>query len=144
MMNLICKENEGKNIVVSTEEFNMWLKENNIEWEVTEDYSGCAMHIKNCSDTHEPFSFVMYKKFDIDLKKFDYAELDGKFLPSKIEIEFEYYSHKDVYFDLLNDKCEVDGEYAEKVRTEYREGNMNSVEASHLLLRKGIEPAYWL
>lgn len=144
MMNLICKENEGKKLVVPTTEFNEWLKENGIEWTVVEDYSGFAMNIENGSDKHEPFSFVMYKKFDIDLKEFRFARINGEVFPSNIELEFEYYSHKDVYFDLLNDECAVVGEYAERVRTEYKAENINSVEASYLLLRRDISPAHWL
>lgn len=145
MMNLICKENEGKCITVSTKEFNEWLKENKIEWIVQEDCSNeCAMYIKNYSDIHEPFSFVMYKKFDIDLKKFEYAEINGKTITSKIEFCFEYYNHNEVYVALLNDDTTEGNEYAEKVKTEYRTNKINSVEASYLLLRKDIEPAYWL
>lgn len=144
MMNLICKENEGKSITVLTDDFNDWLKENEIGWEVVKDYSGCAMCIENGTDTHEPFSFVMYKKFDIYLKKFDYAEIDGERFPSKIELEFEYYKHNDIYFELLNDETIDNNKYAKNVREEYMNRNIDSVEASYLLLSKEIEPAYWL
>ena len=145
MMNLICKENEGKKIIVSTEEFNEWLKENDIEWTVIVDYhGGFAMNIENGSDKHESFEFVMYKKFDIDLKEFRYAKIDGETYPSRVELKFEFYKHNDVYFELLNDTTAENRKYAERVRTEYKAENINSVEASHLLFRRDISPAYWL
>lgn len=66
-MNLICKENENKIMEISTDEFNKWLKENNVGWEIEKVDMDIGISKIDHNNPHEPFSFTMFKKFDIDI-----------------------------------------------------------------------------
>lgn len=137
-MILICKENENKMLTVSTEEFNNWLKENNIEWIVKEN-GKCAMDIVNCSNKHEPFDFVLFKKFDIELLHFEYFKDEGKRKTNLLEFKFTYYKHGYEYNNLLNNMITDNDKYIQMVRDNLRQNNISSIEASYLIERKGLD-----
>lgn len=141
MNNIICKENENKVITVLTSDFNNMLKENGIEWEVVENnyMPPCQIYTKNNSDKHEPFEYVMFKQFDIELKTFQYKKVDRDVISSKIEIEFEFCKHNKSYNNLVESELEDINEYVTQVKRLLRDKMITQNEAVYLMEIKDLD-----
>ncbi len=141
MKNIICKENENKVMEILTSDFNAMLKENGIEWEVVENsyMPPCQIYTKNNSDKHEPFEYVMFKQFDIELKTLQYKKVDGNVMSSKIELEFEFYEHSNSYNKLINSDMEDVGEYVSQIKRLLRDKTITQNEAVYLMEIKDLD-----
>lgn len=58
----------------------------------------------------------MFKQFDIELKTFKYKRVDGNVMSSKIEFEFEFCEHSDLYNKLIDSEIEDVGEYISQIK----------------------------
>lgn len=141
MNNIICKENENKVVTVLTSDFNNMLKENGIEWEVVENnhMPPCQIYTKNNSDKHEPFEYVMFKQFDIELKTFQYKKVDGNVVSSKVELEFEFCKHSNSYNNLIESDLEDISEYVTQVKRLLRDKIITQNEAVYLMEVKDLD-----
>ena len=141
MNNIICKENENKVMIVLTSDFNNMLKENGIEWEVVENNHmlPCQIYMKNYSDKHESFEYVMFKQFDIELKTFQYKKVDGNVVSSKIEFEFEVCKHSNSYSRLLKSELEDASEYVTQVKRLLKDKIITQNEAVYLMEVKDLD-----
>ena len=141
MNNIICKENENKAMEILTSDFNAMLKENGIEWEVVENsyMPLCQIYTKNNSDKHEPFEYVMFKQFDIELKTFKYKRVDGNVMSSKIELEFEFYKHSNSYSKMVESELEDVSEYISQIKRLLRDKTITQNEAVYLMEIKDLD-----
>ena len=141
MNNIICKENENKVIEILTSDFNAMLKENGIEWEVVENnhMTPCQIYTKNNSDKHEPFEYVMFKQFDVELKTFQYKKVDGNVVSSKVELEFEFCEHSNSYNKLIESDVEDVSEYVAQVKRLLRDKIITQNEAVYLMEVKDLD-----
>lgn len=137
-MNLICQANENKIMEIPTDEFNKWLKENNVGWEIEKVYEDIGISKINYGNPHEPFSFTMFKKYDIDIIQCLYKKSGGKTYPDIIVFQYEPYKHGCMYNELLNCDKEDKSEYKKRVLHEEHQGNINSEEACYLLELVGL------
>lgn len=141
MNKIICKENENKVMEILTSDFNAMLKENGIEWEVVENnhMPPCQIYTKNNSDKHEPFEYVMFKQFDIELKTFQYKKIDGNVVSSKVELEFEFYEHSNSYNKLIESDVEDVSEYVAQIKRLLRDKIITQNEAAYLMEVKDLD-----
>ena len=141
MNNIICKENENKVMEILTSDFNAMLKENGIEWEVVENnhIPPCQIYTKNNSNKHEPFEYVMFKQFDIELKTFQYKKVDGNVVSSKIELKFEFCEHSNSYNKLIESDVEDVSEYVAQVKRLLRDKIITQNEAVYLMEVKDLD-----
>lgn len=138
-MNLICKENENKVMEIPTDEFNQWLRENNIGWEVEKVDMNIGISMINYDNPHEPFSFTMFKKYDIEIIQCVYKKNGGKTYQDIIVFQYEPYKHGRMYYELLNCNKKDKLEYRQRVRYEESQGNINSKEGSYLCELAGVK-----
>lgn len=141
MNNIICKENENKVMEILTSDFNAMLKENGVEWEVVENnhMPPCQIYTKNNSDKHEPFEYVMFKQFDVELKTFQYKKVDGNVVSSKVEFEFEFCKHSDLYNKLIDSEIEDVSEYISQIKNLLSNKTITQNEMIYLMEVKDLD-----